>query len=57
MNFDFTEPELDYLYRLLLARPMAEVETLVVKIRQQVAAQQVPRALPNGQDSPKEVIQ
>ena len=42
MRFDFTDAETDYLYRLLLARPMGEVESMVVRMRRQIAeAQQV----------------
>jgi hypothetical protein len=61
MYLTLTDPEVDYLYRLLLARPMGEVETLVVKIRAQVAQQQKPEEqpahIPPSNGAPQEVIQ
>lgn len=36
IHLDLSETQTDYLYRLLMARPMGEVESLVNTIRQQV---------------------
>jgi hypothetical protein len=40
MHLDLTDQDLDYMHRVLLTRPMGEVEALVAKIRQQVTQQQ-----------------
>jgi hypothetical protein len=40
MHLDLTDQEVDYVYRLLMTRPMGEVEPLVAKFRQQATAQQ-----------------
>jgi hypothetical protein len=66
MKLDLTDPETDYVYRLLYtSRPMSEVETIVGKIRQQ--AQQAashnlptegpstPLAPPNGSSLPQDL--
>ena len=45
MRLELETAELDYAYRLLLSRPMGEVEPLVIKIRQQVA-EQAPQPTP-----------
>jgi hypothetical protein len=42
MRIEITDAETDYLYRLLLARPMGEVEPLVIKLRVQITRQQAP---------------
>lgn len=54
MHLDITDQELDYVYRLLISRPMVEVEALVAKIRQQVAVQHQPIPLPNGDAQAKQ---
>lgn len=41
MRIEVNEAELDYVYRLLLGRPMGEVEPLVLKLRVQITRQQV----------------
>jgi hypothetical protein len=48
MRIEITEAETDYLYRLLMARPMAEVEPLVIKLRVQITRQQAPAEGPQG---------
>ena len=40
MRLEIEDAELDYIYRLLVARPMAEVEPLVIKLRVQITRQQ-----------------
>jgi hypothetical protein len=40
MLLELSDLEVDYVYRLLVSRPMAEVEPIVMKLRQQVVAQQ-----------------
>ena len=61
MYLTLTDNDLDYLHRLLLTRPMGEVEPLVVKIRAQVAQQQKPEEppahMPVSNGAPQEVIQ
>jgi hypothetical protein len=47
MRLEISESELDYIYRLLVARPMAEVEPLVLKVRVQVQRQQEVPAAPS----------
>ena len=42
MHIEFSDAELDYVHRLLLARPMGEVEPIVANIRAQVSRQQAP---------------
>lgn len=39
IRLDLSEQQTDYVYRLLMARPMGEVETLVNLIRRQVQTQ------------------
>ena len=60
MNLDLSDSELDYVYRLLLTRPMGEVEPLVVKIRRQVAEGAKPTlravATPDPKDEPLESL-
>lgn len=48
----FTDQELDYVYKVLIQRPMAEVEPLIVKIRQQVEPQNANANTPDGNDGP-----
>jgi hypothetical protein len=57
MHLDLTDNDLDYLHRVLLTRPMGEVEQLVLKIRAQVSQQQniAPRAV--SDDEPLEATQ
>jgi hypothetical protein len=40
MTLTFDTNELNYVFNLLMQRPLGEVEPLVVKLRQQIAAQQ-----------------
>ncbi|HSJ40319.1 MAG TPA: hypothetical protein VK955_04625 [Xanthobacteraceae bacterium] len=42
MRIEVTDAEMDYLYRLCIARPMVEVEPLVLKLRVQITRQQGP---------------
>jgi hypothetical protein len=48
----FTDQELDYVYKVLIQRPMIEVEPLVLKIRQQVENQNATRNAPSGSGEP-----
>jgi hypothetical protein len=48
----FTDQELDYVYKVLIQRPMVEVEPLIVKIRQQVEKQNGNGNTPDGADKP-----
>ena len=48
----FTDQELDYVYKVLIQRPMAEVEPLIVKIRQQVEPQNANANTPDGNAGP-----
>jgi hypothetical protein len=61
MYLTLTDPEVDFLHRLLLSRPMGEVESLVVKIRAQAAQQQKPEEppahLPVPDGVPQEALQ
>lgn len=48
----FTDQELDYVYKVLIQRPMVEVEPLIVKIRQQVEPKNANANTPDGNDGP-----
>jgi hypothetical protein len=64
MRIELSDAELDYIARLLLARPMGEVEPIVLSIRAQITRQSAggrigdshaegssgPQARPNGAD-------
>ena len=58
MLLQLTDAETDYIYRLLMTRPMGEVESLVASMRRQIQAQANPQptALPNG-SATQEAIQ
>lgn len=50
MHIELTEAELDYIARVLLTRPMGEVEPIMLRLRGQVAHAQskTPAGLPEG---------
>ena len=52
MKLELTDQELDYVYKVLIQRPMIEVEPLIVKIRQQVGAQNANANATNGDAQP-----
>lgn len=48
----FTDQEIDYVYKVLIQRPMAEVEPLIIKIRQQVEKPNGNGNTPDGSTQP-----
>jgi hypothetical protein len=46
MNLEFTDPQLDYIVKVLAQRPYVEVAPLLAEIQRQVSAQQ-PLVLPD----------
>lgn len=48
----FTDQELDYIYKVLIQRPMVEVEPLIINIRKQVEPQNANANTPDGNAGP-----